>query len=33
MMRIRMHRDAIRNVILLPVFGLPAITIRRKGVT
>jgi hypothetical protein len=27
MMRIRMHRDAIRKVILRPVFGLPAIMV------
>jgi hypothetical protein len=27
MMRIRMHRDAIRIVILRPVFGLPAIMV------
>jgi hypothetical protein len=26
-MRIRMHRDAIRSVILRPVFGLPAIMV------
>jgi hypothetical protein len=32
MIRIRMQRDAIRNVILRPVFvfGLPAIMMRRK---
>ena len=28
MMRIRMHRDTISKVILRPVFGLPAITMR-----